>query len=148
MNNEMMQRALKLMADPEFIKRLGESYAAQVLEDKRRRAAFKDSETFQKMLNALTSSAEHRSVSNEEVSYFPDRVKARLGWEFASSEDMTQFFDLMEHPEADSVSQDDRHGDDDCHFDNTSFEHFGLHVSMMFGQGTSILISNKPQEKS
>lgn len=80
MNNEMMQRALKLMADPEFIKRLGESYAAQVLEDKRRRAAFKDSETFQKMLNALTSSAEHRSVSNEEVSYFPDRVKARLGW--------------------------------------------------------------------
>ena len=138
MNSAMTTAALAALADPAFIAEI----SAQISARQEQRATFGRSEVFRRMVKALTSQAEPVAVDSEEASYFPDRVRVTAGWDFASAEDITLFFAVMSDAYADTVTPGSRVEDDDNPFDNCSFQHFGLHVSVMSGQGTFIRISN------
>lgn len=139
----MTTRSVKdLMADPEFRAQLQKGFAEDMAARKRQREAFLASETFTRMVAALRDNPNPLRVDSEEIAYFADRVKAEVGWTFATEEDIRMFFNVVACPHAETVEAGSQSEDDDCMFDNCSFRHFGLSVWMMFGQGTAICISN------
>lgn len=139
MNTPSVQAALdQVLAAPDF----QASVLAHILARREERAAFGRSDTFQRMAKALTSQRESVAVDSEEASYFPDRVRATAGWDFASAEDIKLFFAVMSDAHAETVTAGSLSEDDDNPFDNCSFQHFGLNVRVMSGQGTFIRISS------
>jgi hypothetical protein len=136
MNNAMLATALEAIKNPEFVAQL----SAQMLARQELRAAFARGDVFSRMVNALKSQG-NVAVDNQEVAYFPDRVRAQTGWDFATEEDMTLFFAVISDSYAETVVPGSRGEDEDNPFCNCHFEHFGLHVRVMSGQGTFISVS-------
>lgn len=132
----------ELLADPAFREQLAKGFAEDMANRRRQREDFLRSETFMRMVAALRDNPSPVRVDSEEIAYFPDRVKAAVGWTFASEADVRLFFDVVASPDADTVEAGSRTEDEDCMFDNCSFRHYGLQVWMMSGQGTVISISN------
>lgn len=139
----MTTRSIKeLLADPEFRKNLAQGLEDEMAQRRREREEFAASQTFIRMAAVLRENPNPVRVDSEEVSYFADRVKAEVGWTFATKNDIRLFFDVVASPNAETVEPGSRTEDEDCMFDNCSFRHFGLHVWMMSGQGTAISIYN------
>lgn len=139
----MTTRSIKeLLADPEFLEKLAKGVEEEMAQRRREREEFAASETFTRMVAALRDNPEPLRVDSEEVAYFADRVKAQVGWTFATENDIRLFFDIVASPNADTVEPGSLTEDDDCMFDNCSFRHHGLHVWMMSGQGTVISVYN------
>ena len=138
-NNAMMKVALAAMADPEFTNRL----VADIQAKRDALTAFKEGETFRLMLATFIGQPESCSVDSEEASYFLERVQKTAGWEFATKEDVDNFFRVVADSRADSVEKGSHSEDDDCPFDNESFRNYGLSVRRMSGQGTFISIGNR-----
>lgn len=139
MNNEAYQRALEVLRSKDF----QAEFAAELRAKRDAREAFAKSDTFNRMLEAFKGQCEHLVVDSEEVSYFPDKVRTTAGWEFATKEDIDQFFDVVSDSGADTVEAGSVTEDEDCPFDNSQFRHFGLTVYRMSGQGTIITIHNR-----
>lgn len=139
MNSPSVQAALdQVLAAPDFQANM----LAHILGRRQERATFGCSEVFLRMVKALTSQPESVAVDSEEAAYFPDRVRATAGWDFASAEDIKLFFAVMSDAHAETVTPGSLTEDEDNPFDNCSFQHHGLHVSVMSGQGTFIRISS------
>ncbi len=139
MNDAMMKVALAAIANPDFMS----SLAAEVQAKRDALTAFKEGETFRLMLAAFIGQPEACSVDNEEAAYFLERVQKTAGWEFATKEDVDNFFRVVADGSSDSVEKDSYSEDDDCPFDNESFRNHGLSVRVMSGQGTFICIGNR-----
>ena len=130
-----------IVSDPEFALKLG----AHLRAEREKREAFLQSETFQKMLTTFLAHPGEVAFSNEEASYFPEAVKTRLGWDFATKEDLHDFVRAVGNPQAATVAPGSLRDDPKSSFGACSFEHFGLQVFMLFGQGTSVHISNRKE---
>jgi hypothetical protein len=140
----MTTRSIKeLLADPEFLEQLAKGVEEELTQRRREREQFVSSQTFQRMVAALRDNPQPLRVDSEEIAYFAERVKAAVGWEFATENDVRLFFDVVGSPNADTVEPGSLTEDEDCMFDNCSFWHYGLYVWMMSGQGTAISICNK-----
>jgi hypothetical protein len=143
MNNAMIMNArealTKVLADPDFTAKL----TADILAKRAALTAFRESVTFRSMLSAFIGQPEACSIDSEEVAYFVDRVQKMAGWEFATKEDIDNFFRVVADPQADSAEKDSLSEDKECAFDNVDFRNHGLTVRMLFGQGTFICISNR-----
>lgn len=140
----MTTRSIKeLLADPEFLEQLAKGVEEELTQRRREREEFASSQTFQRMVATLRDDPLPLRVDSEEIAYFADRVKAEVGWTFATENDVRLFFDVVGSPNADTVEPGSLKEDDDCMFDNCSFWHYGLYVWMMSGQGTAISIYNK-----
>lgn len=139
MNDAMVKRALEVLRNPESMAQ----FEAELRAKRDARKAFAESETFARMLEAFKGQSEHISIDNEEAAYFPDKVRAAAGWEFATKEDIDHFFCVVADEGAPTVEQDSIGEDEDCSFDNSQFRHFGLSVFRMSGQGTFIRIYNR-----
>lgn len=139
MNNAMVKLALEALRTDDSIA----AFEAELQAKRDARQAFAESETFKRMLEAFKGQSEHISIDSEEASYFPDKVKAAAGWEFATEADIDHFFCVVADEGAPTVEQDSFSEDDDGSFDNSQFRHFGLNVFRMSGQGTFIRIHNR-----
>lgn len=126
-------------------KNIMESVAASLLgslrEKQRARQAFIDSTTFALMLGTLRDSPGARSVSTEDLSYHLEETRTRLGWSFATEQDIKDFMDVVGDPDASSIDG-TVEVDPENPFLNASFRHYGLNVFFMTGQGTFVTISN------
>jgi hypothetical protein len=139
MNSPSVQAALdQVLAAPDF----QASLVAHILARREERAAFARSDVFKRMVAALTGQAQTVAIDSEEAAYFPDRLRATAGWEFASAEDIKLFFAVIAEAHAETVTPGSLTADEDNPFDNCSFQHYGLHVRVMSGQGTFIRVSN------
>jgi len=140
MNNEMLKR---LLADPEFLEQAARDYEKKLEQERHAKNEFIQSATFQQMVAALRDNPAPVSVSCDDIAYQTDKVKAEAGWDFATREDMDMFVKVLAHSSADTVTPGSHSEDEDCMFDNTSFEHYGLNVFVMHGQGSFVRISNQ-----
>lgn len=107
------------------------------------RAAFEAGPTFAAMLGVIRDCPEPRWVDPEEFAYFPER-QAAVGWEAYTDEDVRQFIAVVADPDAPGAIANvrDNEADADSPFPTCHFQHYGLHVTMLFGQGTAVIISN------
>jgi len=135
-------RVLELLRSPDFAASLIAGLQAKITQRKEKREAFIRSDTFKRMCDILTSSKEPLELDSEETAYFLDEVTLRLGWEFATEDDVNAFFDAVADPAADTIVVDATTEDPAASFESLSFQHFGLQVFMLFGQGTFVQISN------
>lgn len=138
MNDKMFQKALEAMQNPDVIASLRAEMEAKAAA----RIAFRDSDTFRKMCATITSATVPTGFDSEEASYFEDKVRARLGWDFVSTEDIRQFIRIVADPDASTVLEGSFAEVPESKFGGITFQHFGLHVFMMFGQGTFVSVSN------
>jgi len=138
MNSKMVEAALAALRDPEF----GKSFLAEREARIARQKAFAESDVFLRMVAAMRDNPVYVSVSSEHALYFPDEVRASAGWDFATKEDVEQFFNVISDYNAPTVALESHDEDDDCPFENRQFENHGLAVSIMYGQGTAISVSN------
>lgn len=125
-----------------IIQRAGERLAAQREARKGAQAEFAASTTFMQMVARLQQPGP-RAADQEECAYFPDRVRKRLDWDFVSDEDIQQFFHLVGDVSASTVVPGSVQRDPTCPFENFKFEHFGLIVHVLIGQGSIITVMNK-----
>lgn len=128
-----------LVSSPEF----GQQLKDHLRTLRENREAFLRSATFQKMQAALLANPAEVGFSNEEAAYFPEEVKTRLEWEFATKDDIDAFVRAVGNPLAATVAPGTLHEDPESSFGACTFEHFGMYVSMVFGQGTSVYICNR-----
>ncbi len=124
----------------EALKRAAEIVISRMLEEQRARAEFKAGSTFQLMLDCLRDSSEPLVFTEEDLAYRREETLEYLGWTQFTDDDIRLFVDVLADPQAEGVSG--VSSDRDCPFGNCTFEHFGLHVRMLFGQGTAICIWN------
>lgn len=123
---------------------LGRMYLEKVASRKREQEAFLASELFQRMLKTLLVDAE-LFLDDETFGYFFERECQTVGWDFVTKEDVRQFFDAVGADDASTVVPDSTRGDDGA----LRFEHtFGLHVIVLCGQGTTILVRNAAAERA
>lgn len=142
MEESAMKAALKMLDDPDFCNRMVESLNREHQERKAARELFLKSDTFEKMVSAFRAKPEGFSITSEEISYFPDRVKKEAGWAFAADDDLQKFQDVLTDEFGDYVLKDTDSSDEDIDFDNKSYKTtFGISVFMMFGQGTFIQLT-------
>jgi hypothetical protein len=132
------QEALALLRTPEFQEQLLEHMRAK----DREKEEFAASDTFRRMCEALLSQPLRAGTDNEDVAYFEADVKARLGWDFATTEDIQMFFRVVGDPQAATVEPGSFKEDPTSRFSGCNFRHFGLEVFMMFGQGAFVSIGN------
>jgi hypothetical protein len=118
-------------------------YAEKLLAEARKSAEFARSATFQQMADAIRAAEHPVSVSSDDLSYSLEEAKARVGWSAFSTEDVILFAEIISNPFAATVDAHTRSSDATCSFDNYAFEHFGLHVWAMFGQGTYFSLCNE-----
>lgn len=126
----------------QIIHRAIEMLAAQREARKAALAEFAASDTFKQMAARLKQPGP-RAADQEECAYFPDRVRKRLDWDFASDEDLKRFFDLVGDVYAPTVVAGSVKRDTECPFESFTFEHFGLIVHVLIGQGSMITVMNK-----
>jgi hypothetical protein len=136
--SDLTREAFAFVRIPEFL----EMALADGRAKKKEQADFLASETFRLICEAITTKPECAGFDSEEVSYFADEVKARLGLDFATKEDIRMFVKVVGDPQAPTVEPDSFKQDPDSSFGGCTFRHFGLEVFMMFGQGTFVSISN------
>lgn len=143
MNEAMFNRAMTRLSDDD-ISAIVARLAEQRLKEEVARKAFAHSETFDRMLDAMKSHGEKVQFDSEEVLYLAENVQKRLGWEFASAEDIDLFIAVVGEKESSSALACKEDDDPEDIFETETFEHFGLHVRKMYGQGTYISISYEP----
>jgi hypothetical protein len=105
------------------------------------RSEFSQSTIFQQMCSAL-SSAPFPIISTDDITNFEDATINRLGWSFATKTHVQLFFDVVADPQATSVIQTSITKNNDSSFDFIRFVNHGFTVSIMFGQGTRIVIED------
>lgn len=128
-----------LANDASFIER----YAQHLREEADAQHQFMVSDTFYQMCEALRSSPALRVADSEMLSFGGQDALQELGWGFATPDDVRRFFDGMGAVSAPTVEPGSYSEDSNGSFFCCSFRHFGLRVSMMFGQGTAITVSNE-----
>lgn len=138
--NTMHEKIMAILHDDSFWDEFGEKFKAQQAQELAQRQNFVQSPAFSAMVNSLASNSQPAGFNSEEFAYFPEKVKARLGWETHSNEDIELFMDVMQH--ADGLPKENRHVDEECMFYNQNFEFHGLYVDIISGQGTIIGICN------
>lgn len=126
-----------------FIEKLKLQYLALAAKE----AEFIASDTFLQMRQALITNPKAVTLDSEEFSYFPERAKKAAGWEFATPEDIKLFWDIVADPQASTVEQGSVLWTTKNGFGNCTFQHYGLHVWLLTGQGTCLSVSNRPPAK-
>lgn len=127
---------------PELQQSLIESMARRMQEKEQARKAFVQSDVFARMVRALTESAEPKMADCERISYFFDEELERLGWQMVTKDDVRQFFDVISDSRAETVVPGSMVHDEECPFYNEEFQHYGLWVHVMVGQGTAVSVAN------
>lgn len=98
--------------------------------------AFWDSPLCTTMINDMLRV--NQGFNAETFAYFPEDIKSLYNWHNISNEEIDTFINVMAD---DSIGVDktvELEEDDDCMFDNYSFNKKGITVFIMHGQGTSI----------
>lgn len=111
-------------------------------EKDRARKDFIQSDVFVRMLRAMTESAEPKMADCETISYFFDRELEHLGWQGVTADDVKHFFDVLSSSNAETVVPGTMTHDEECPFYNEEFQHYGLWVYVMVGQGTAVSVEN------
>lgn len=101
------------------------------------------SETFARMVAAMTRTTGPRTVDAEGFAYFPNEVRKRLSWEFASDKDVSNFFAAMANKACVPVEPGSERDYDDEGFYCEEYQVLGLTVTKLHGQGTMICVQNK-----
>lgn len=127
---------------PEIQQSVIESLARRMQEKDRVRKDFIQSDVFARMVRALTESAEPKMADSETIAYFFDRELERLGWQGVTAGDVNHFFDVLSSSNAETVVPGSMTHDEECPFYNEEFQHYGLWVHVMVGQGTAISVEN------
>lgn len=130
------------MAD--FSKEALQAAAKRVLEDLQARELhlqrFAQSATFERMVQALKR-PEPCLVDEEQFLYFLEQEKSRVGWDFASAQDVSDFFATMSDTRSPAVE--DLQRNSKGRFPSTQFQRSGLFVRMLFGQGVAVVVENE-----
>lgn len=118
------------------------SLARRMQEKEQARKDFSQSAVFARMVRALTESTEPKMADCETIAYFFDRELERLGWQGVTEADVNHFFDVISDSQAETVVPGSKTHDPECPFHNEEFQHYGLWVHVMVGQGTAVSVEN------
>jgi hypothetical protein len=121
-----------------------EAYKARYLEQAASRAAFVSSTTFLRMRQSLIQNPKLLTLDSENFDYFPEQAKHSVGWDFAEKEDIKLFWDIVGDPDAKTVQAESVRWVTKNGFGRCTFQHYGLFVCLMVGQGTYLSVSNQP----
>jgi hypothetical protein len=100
---------------------------------------FWNSELCENMIQDMIKA--NQGFDEETFSYFPDKVKAKFGWEAISNDDIQQFINVMADSSIGVPPNTEPETDDDCMFDNSNFVKRGINVFVMYGQGRAVRLS-------
>lgn len=118
------------------------SILKRMQEKEKARKDFSQSAVFVRMVRALTDSAEPKMADCETIAYFFDREIERLGWQGVTKDEVNHFFDVIGDSRAETVVPGSMAHDEECSFYNEEFQHYGLWVHVMVGQGTAVSVEN------
>jgi hypothetical protein len=121
------------------LKSIGEKMArdAQARED------FMKSDVFQRIASQLANHPEPVQLDAEHLAYFPEQALAQAGLSEHSKEDVSTFLSAMSSLLETARENGSVVVEENANFDNATFESHGLVVSLVFGQGTAVTVSNK-----
>lgn len=91
----------------------------------------------------MRDTKEPRSVDMESYAYYPDQVRKRLHWEFASDQDVRNFFTAMLTKSCVPVEPGSERQTEDEGFLCEQYEVLGLTITKSYGLGTMVCIQNK-----
>lgn len=105
------------------------------LEDEKKKEFF-NSTLCKKMMQDIKD--KNHILESESFAYFPEKDRKALGWgDEISDKDVQFFLSVMAEKSLGEISNET---EDDCGFFNFSFVRDGLFVSLISGQGTSIMV--------
>ena len=126
---------------PEVLRKAAQAVLERMRLEQQARADFAQSARFEQMLAALRDNPNPLAFTEEDLAYYREETLARLGWSDATEQELRHFVDVVAYPDAPGVQE--LTSDKECPFGNCSFVHYGLHVRMLFGQGTAVFVCNQ-----
>lgn len=119
------------------MKKVVEETVKRLNAEKEKRLTFFDSPLCKKMMEEIKE--KNHMLESESFAYFPERDRVPLGWgNEISDADVQLFLSVMAERSFGEVTNETE--DNECGFFNFSFVREGLLVSLISGQGTSIMV--------